>query len=360
MKARDQGHYLRTLDGWRAIAILAVIFDHDVYHRGTGWLYRYSAPGVDVFFAISGILICSRLLSEERKTGTISLYGFYVRRTLRILPPACVYLAAVYLLGAAGMIPNSWRDVVSGLFFLRNYPTLLGASSWYTAHFWSLALEEQFYWLLPVVLVVTPSRWRWIALFTVSASIAYHRVIVLQTHSWRQTGYHADIRLDSLFVPALFAVIAFEPRGRDAFKLILKPWPIYAAAVVALMPFGIDTAWRDSVIVWLMPCVVLGSVLNPDNVFGRFLELPLLKGIGLISYSLYLWQQLFFVTHFNQSRPLGYFQSWPLCAIATLGLATASYWFIEKPSISLGRKILDRHRKSSASELSTAHLEKAK
>src|SRR5580698_3634021 len=100
--AASKPHYLPTLDGWRALAILAVMFSHDSVHTlgpfTTAWLYQHGDLGVDLFFAISGILICSRLLTEEESQGFISRRNFYIRRVFRILPPAIFFLATLLLL----------------------------------------------------------------------------------------------------------------------------------------------------------------------------------------------------------------------------------------------------------------------
>src|SRR5664279_3649293 len=110
MASASKTGYLPTLDGWRAIAILAVMFDHAV---GYSWLKRYpqlvnfshTGPnGVSLFFAISGFLICSRLLEEDRAFGKINLSGFYIRRGCRILPPALLYLLIIAILSAFGLI----------------------------------------------------------------------------------------------------------------------------------------------------------------------------------------------------------------------------------------------------------------
>src|SRR5580698_4073479 len=97
--------YLPTLDGWRTIAILSVMFCHDSVHRlgpiSTAWLHEHGNLGVDVFFAISGFLICSRLIIEEDTQGVISRRNFYIRRAFRILPAAAVFLAALLILKAA-------------------------------------------------------------------------------------------------------------------------------------------------------------------------------------------------------------------------------------------------------------------
>src|SRR5207248_5891757 len=103
------------------------------------------------FFAISGYLICTRLLVEEETTGSISLRSFYIRRVFRILPPAYVYLAVVAGLSAAGMIAAAWTDIASAALFYSNY---IEPRSWFTGHFWSLAMEEHFYLLWPPLLLL--------------------------------------------------------------------------------------------------------------------------------------------------------------------------------------------------------------
>src|SRR5882672_3127641 len=102
--------YLPTLDGWRAIAILAVLLDHATEYSSLRdhprlLAFTHAGPnGVSLFFAISGFLICSRLLEEYGSFGHISLGGFYIRRACRILPPAMFYLCAIAVLSALGLI----------------------------------------------------------------------------------------------------------------------------------------------------------------------------------------------------------------------------------------------------------------
>src|ERR1700737_1886195 len=149
--------YLPTLDGWRAIAIFSVMLSHDRLHHfgplSTQGFQDPGALGVDIFFAISGILICSRLLTEEHSQGFISRRNFYVRRAFRILPPAAVFLAMLLLLKVTVHFPVALPEVLASLFFVRNYAsTFLHFQTiypFYTSHFWSLAIEENFYLLLP-------------------------------------------------------------------------------------------------------------------------------------------------------------------------------------------------------------------
>jgi peptidoglycan/LPS O-acetylase OafA/YrhL len=117
---REKVGYIPTLDGWRAIAITCILFAHSrtgvvpwLGQRVSSFLSDQGHHGVDLFFAISGLLICSRLLDEEKKFGHISLRGFYVRRAFRILPPALLFLAVIAFLSLIGLI---WSDRVN----LRN------------------------------------------------------------------------------------------------------------------------------------------------------------------------------------------------------------------------------------------------
>jgi peptidoglycan/LPS O-acetylase OafA/YrhL len=117
--------YLATLDGWRAIAIAGVLLDHAttgiLRHSTLYSFFRTGPNGVSVFFAVSGFLICSRLLEEERLLGSFGLKGFYVRRVCRILPAAFAYLAVIGVLGMLGIIAVTPFEWLSCVLFFRNY-----------------------------------------------------------------------------------------------------------------------------------------------------------------------------------------------------------------------------------------------
>ena len=340
--------YLPTLDGWRAVAILSVICSHDAVHTlgrfNTRYLNDVGGNGVGVFFAISGFLICSRLLDEEALRGRIGLKGFYMRRGFRILPAALLFLGVISVLGVLGLIPLSWREVLASLFFFRNYPRLSGFSAgpltWYTAHFWSLAVEEQFYFFLPVMLVFTRQRWRAWALLGLSLLIALNRFVQTRHKPFNLMQFHSEVRLDCLLVPALFAVVASSPAARTRMARWLRWWPLYLALVLCFLPFGDETWWHVTVTTWAFPMVVVGAVLNPGNVLGRVLEWAPLRFIGRISYSLYLWQQLFFITHFGPpTSAIPLVQTWPLRLLLTFACALLSYYLLERPMVKLGHRL---------------------
>jgi peptidoglycan/LPS O-acetylase OafA/YrhL len=343
----EKSGYLPTLDGWRAVAILTVVLFHDAPHSfgpfNTDWFQVHGISGVDIFFGISGLLICSRLLEEEAKRGEISLKQFYVRRAFRILPPALCYLIVLGTLGLAGILPLIPKEWFASLLFYRNYTrfsTVSGHMDWYSGHFWSLAVEEHFYLILPSVLVLAPRRWRIPVLTTMVTVVALWRIYRQQTRPWIFLLEHTDTRLDALLVPAIMAILLTNPRFRTILISIAKFWPVPAIVFIYLVSSGKFPTFTPLAQCFLIPIVLTGTVVYPNGYVARFLESLPLRWIGRISYSLYLWQQMFFNGHFFPwFKPLGLLQSFPMRWLMLFGLASASYYLIEKPSIKLGQRL---------------------
>ena len=354
LDARKSRSYMPTLDGWRAISILFVMMYHDSLHRvgaiSNGWFFEHGNVGVDVFFAISGILICSRLLTEEQRFGSISLRHFYIRRAFRILPPAILYLLVLATLSALAIIPHVGLDWFGALFFYRNYTRLLGTHLVFgggsTGHFWSLSVEEHFYLLLPAVLVFTRRKHRLKVLSALILLVAISLAVQLRHRSWVHIQFHSDVRLDSLLIPAMIAVLVQRETIRAWFQRIGRFWPVILAALFVLITWTPENFGQVFGLALLMPVLVLGTVLNPQSILSRFLELPPLRFVGRISYSLYLWQQLFFVGHFNpEAATLGWLQRLPFDYLAAFACALASYSLLEKPAMHYGHKLAARVRR---------------
>ena len=344
--SQKQG-YLPTLDGWRAIAILLVILYHDSLYRfgsfSDRWFYEHGLHGVDIFFGISGLLICSRLLAEERSHGRISLKGFYVRRAFRILPAAYFYLLTIISLRLASIIPLMPKEFLATVLFYRNYgrfSTTPGHVDWYTGHFWSLAVEEHFYLILPSVLYFIPKRWRVLALTTLTIMVCVWRLYRQRTRPWEFLMQHTDTRLDALLFPAILAILLSRPDLRSLFTRFAKCWWIPASVLFGLLSWTRFDRLTPLAQTVLIPLTLVGTVLRPSAYFARFLEWAPLRWLGRISYSLYLWQQLFFDGHFlNSFRPLGFLQAFPIRWFALFAVATASYYLIEKPFVRLGHAL---------------------
>lgn len=336
--------YFPTLDGWRAMAVLSVILFHDALHSygpiGTAWFQENGSLGVDIFFGISGLLICSRLLEEEHAYGRISLKGFYIRRAFRIFPPLVFYLVCVALLAGLGVIPLAAKEWFASLFFVRNYSffsQVAGHNDWYTGHFWSLAVEEHFYFLLPGLLVFVPRRWRVPALMALAVGVEIWRASRQQTRPWLFLFQHTDIRLDALLIPAIFAILLTEPWWHRVLAAAAKFWPLAAVLVVYLVTTDRFPMFSRLAEVYLIPLVLLGTVLSPGGIFARFLELGLMRWMGRLSYSLYLWQQMFFSGHYY--APLGIWQGFPARWILLFACAATSYYLVERPMMRLGRRL---------------------
>lgn len=352
MSHSNQG-YLPTLDGWRAVAILAVILDHVVAwrlqstHPTIFTFTRVGANGVSLFFAISGFLICSRLLEEQTLTGRISLGGFYVRRAFRILPPALTYLVVIGLLGLCGLITVSSWEWWSSVFFFRNYlPPSLIHPGWggYTVHYWSLAVEEHFYLLWPALLVlagrknarylaggmaVLVSCWRW---------WDFHHAWVDKHLPGLLFGSRTDVRLDGLLLGCMAALLLADARNRAWAVRNLK-WSVWwgCVAVYALIQVlsrhHYYSLWESL----LLTVIVVTTVLRPENWIGRVLEYPVMRWIGRLSYSLYIWQE-FFASHETNSV-LSILQGFPINMVLLFAIAWVSYQLIERPLMRLGHRL---------------------
>jgi len=339
--------YIPTLDGWRAVAIIAVLVCHGLDQRTHSFAEPLGSAGVLLFFAISGFLITRRMVEEKIQTGTVSLRKFYIRRAFRILPPALFYLASITLLGLAGVIPFSVEPLLKALFFVRNYAYFDYSqhATWYSAHFWSLSVEEHFYLIWPAIFVLAGlKRARWIAPGLALATVLWRTIdekyefIIRLFHApyllsnWGRTDYVAD----TLLWGCALAVWL----GRKPWKTPL-PKRTTTAVCAGLIGF-VCVAWftgrvsHAAIFVNLIMTLLVGlTVVDPGSLTGRFLELPALRAVGRLSYSLYLWQQLFF--HANHEGL--WFQSFPLNIAFIFTCAGLSYYFVERPAIRLGHRI---------------------
>jgi peptidoglycan/LPS O-acetylase OafA/YrhL len=330
-----------TLDGLRAVAILLVVVqhaDHDNrFIRGFGW----GRMGVLIFFALSGYLITSRLLDEYRKKGRISLRNFYLRRAFRILPPALTYLAVLAFLVAVGVAVCRTSTMWGALLFCVNYIDPADHLGWRAGHFWSLSVEEHFYLLWPL------------ALITFGVTMGWRTALALTTTviTWRALDHHFNILAGIFHAPWL----VWNEHGTDAvadtllwgcalafFSFKLSPWVSASIAVTGLalltlcvtelMPMNANIVLTAED---LLPAVILGAVVScPQNWIGRLLELAPMRFIGHLSYSLYIWQQMFLGGP-GRTLPVA------LGIAAAFACAYLSYRFIEQPCIGFGKKFIN-------------------
>ena len=314
--------------------------------------------GVQIFFGLSGFLITNRLLAEEARLGRISLAAFYMRRSFRILPAALAFLLVVGALAAAGLLPVSLDRWLATVFFMANYSH--AEPSWYLGHFWSLAVEEHFYFVWPAAFLALPALRKRCALVLAAAlAVALWRALALRyqltddapAQFWGRT----DIQADALLWGVLLALAWDAPGPRATLRRLLTQSA--ALPVLLLMLVGLQCLptldWKLALPLMtlkavLIPLGLLATQLQAQGRVGRMLESRAFVWVGRLSYSLYLWQQLFLVWDGQQAPALAPLQHMPWNWLALLACAALSYRFIEQPMIALGQRLHQRRRVPSA------------
>jgi peptidoglycan/LPS O-acetylase OafA/YrhL len=293
---------------------------------------QFGALGVDVFFALSGLLITKLLLEEHDRTGDIDLRAFYVRRCFRVVLPCYLYMAFLY---ASSLVQNH-LELASGFLFFRNY--LSEDYSFYTIHLWSLAVEEHFYLLWPPILVLaTAKRGREVAMW-LSVVCGLWRIVSAEflpsVASFATAQFRTDYRLDTLLWGCVAAFILHE--SYDHLKRLLTPlvWAgILVAYLLCLLFYSpLTRLWMPM----LIPLLIAGTVTHSGWKLSRILELLPMRWVGQVSYSLYLWQLVFLVT---TSHSPFWWQHFPVNLFLAFLVATLSYYFVESPLRRFGRRV---------------------
>ncbi len=321
----------------------------------------YGGWGVYLFFAISGFLVCTRILEDEAATGRFRLGSFYLRRLCRIQPAATAYIAAIALLTFVGIGHQRASSFFGALFMYQNYlfNNTDFTGSWnLSGHFWTLAVEEHFYLLLSLLLFsFRRHRLRIFAAAIIAIYLWQRCVIHFSLYNPHTSERRTEWMLNFLLLPAMLAVALRRRDLGELAKKYLQPWVAFTATAVVklatelLQP--VAPGERHSVtlvavhhpLIWLygFSLWVVATALHPQSLTTRLLELPLLRFIGRLSYSLYLWHVLFFFTY---SPQLGIHAPWllwlgsrPWRYVSAFVLALLSYYGIEKPFIRLGHRL---------------------
>ncbi|GHH63577.1 hypothetical protein GCM10017673_04770 [Streptosporangium violaceochromogenes] len=355
--ASATGKRVPALDGIRAFAVVAVLLYHLEIGRLPGGFL-----GVDVFFVLSGFLIGGLLLAELRSTGRVDLVAFWLRRGRRLLP-ALLLLLAVLTCYTATRPPQARlplrEDILSALAYVANWHFVIEGRSYFAEfqpaspmrHLWSLAIEEQFYLVLPLLLLglclLAPRLRRPAGASLLAAGIVAS--VLVQALTYREADpsrayYGTDARLHELLVGVALAWLYRRAAGRADGRLgeRLRPAAPYLAgagllALLAMIATVDDRApfyYRGGslLVSAATGLLVAGVAAAPRRgVVARALSTPAVAGLGRISYGLYLWHWPVIAIVTAESVPLSGATLVAVQVLSCLAVSVASYLLVERP-----------------------------
>ena len=320
---------VKVLDGWRGIAILLVLLEHLQYAflgRPLCAATTLGQHGVGIFFVLSGYLITSSLLNRDT-----TLKSFYIRRLFRILPVSWTYLAVLALVSlASGTTILSRPDAISCLFFFRNHLRI----TTFTTHFWSLSIEEQFYLVWPVMLLTLGTQ----RLLRLGPALI---ALIVGTRAYLVWVAHAPVynfdmlaHADGLLLGCTLALcLTHEPLRKQALRYwiwLFVPSLLCACACILLFPY------RPPMLESLSVAILIGlTTLAQDHPFAVLISATWLRTIGIVSYSLYVWQQPLLLPHGNLRDSAMLVSLIPFVTVI-------SYAWIERPCLRAGARLANR------------------
>ena len=334
--------HLPSLDGLRAISIAFVLLGHlsGTAHFGTVQLGMGDIAhlGVVVFFVISGFLITTLLMAEESDQGGISLKLFYLRRALRILPASYAFLAVIVVLRFIGIIEVPGRDLLFSFTYTVNFHA---HRVWEVGHLWSLSVEEQFYLLWPFAFVALGGKR---AIWVAASVMVVGPAARLGAWAFLHGTPYADLEMfpmvaDSLAAGCLLAGLRNWLEARRWYLELFRP--MYSLLVLSvilminrLMGFTVAAVLGASLINVGIAVLVHRSVYRASDRIGRALNFRPVAFVGTLSYSLYLWQQLFLNRHSN-----AWVNAFPQNLVFVIVVALASYLLLERPLLRIRRRL---------------------
>ena len=347
--------YIPALDGLRAVAVLAVL----LYHADVPW-WRGGFLGVDVFFVISGYLITCLLLADWTNHGNLGLGRFWYRRARRLLPALFVMLAVVSLYAALflpDVLDQLRGEVLAAVFYVENWFLVFRDLSYFQAagrppllqHVWSLAVEEQFYLLWPIILLVAFKVWGGnkkrvllAVLAGVVVSTALMAILYQPFHDPSRVYYGTDTRAAALLLGAALAFVwaPWKLQGRTGRNagMVLDVAAGISALVLLWMfhtvSFLDQGLWRGGFLVAaIVSAVLIAATVHPKaKVSAAVLGLAVFRWIGVRAYGIYLWHwPIFMVTRPHSDIGLTGLPLLILRLALTFGIAALSYHYLEEP-----------------------------
>jgi len=335
-----------SLNGLRAIAVSMVIGSHltrsSPEYLSVPLMFFDGALGVRIFFCISGFLITLLLLREKERDQFVNLKNFYARRVIRIFPVCYLFVFSLFVLTQSTGLTLSSCQYLTAVTYTKNY----ACGSWVDGHLWSLAVEEQFYLLWPLAIAIAPSRIgvliAILGIAVAAPSRASEYLLGHRTFTWLASS------TDALMIGALAAIFAHGSHNRFLGILRFKPRPMRVLAIGAMAaPIVLS---RHMLLGWFT--VTLGPTLEAlcatylicSYAYLRrgagfwLLNTKFASYLGVISYSLYIWQQPFFDKPEAYGLESAALLTFPFNLIAVFTVGVLSYHCFEKPLLGLRQR----------------------
>jgi peptidoglycan/LPS O-acetylase OafA/YrhL len=301
-KPITKSELLPSLNGFRGISIILVILSHFYFQSPSVWLRIFSGYyGVTIFFVISGYLITTLLLKEKFKSGKISLSRFYIRRALRIIPVSYLFILVLILLNYVFQLKTPIYDYLSALLYLKNTPFLHNNDP-FTAHFWTLSIEEQFYIIFPWILSLSLKAYTYlITLFIILLPMGAYADFY-HLGPFKEPLVHIGFSLigqtSPILIGSLTAILIFQ--NPLVFKKIFNPSSffnililIFSAYLLSDTQHYLPSVLKPTLCSILVMYVLLNHMQKSEHWFYKLLNSSWMNYIGILSYSLYIWQQIF-------------------------------------------------------------------
>ncbi len=338
--------HIPSLNGLRALSIIIVLIGHSTFVPNSPKFFSFiqhyvvhMSFGVQMFYVISGFLITGLLLQEKADHGHINLKNFYIRRAYRILPVAFLFIITLIVLKLFGILYISTHDLACSATYVVDF-LRVNTRSWFIGHLATLSVEEQFYLLWPLTLLFLPKRYYFIIIFVV----LYY--IVLTPWLYYHPQNSPLFLLKGMLLPAppllcgaILAVGMFKGWFNRIHKILIHPLTAFSfiLALAAYLPGTFHVAGFYSVpFDYLLSSVFIAMFIynvihsSSHNVIYKLLNHPVLNFIGILSYSIYIWQQPFFAPPSAAYLVHAWWAVFPQNFILTFLVAAISYFTVEK------------------------------
>lgn len=311
-------HRIEVLDGWRGTAILLVLIGHFTF---SSWIWE-ERMGVDIFFVLSGLLM-AKILFVDR----MSLKDFYIRRFSRVIPALFVFLVVATALSMALKYEFSVIEIVSSLFFLRTY---FPAEPEYfttptpTGHLWSLSVEEHSYILMSLISLLLIARkkvaYALLGIYGLSVVMNIFNLVNMPAQQFEYSLIRTESAIGFIAFSAGYSLLKRERNFT---------FPKHTALLCLLLAFACYIKAAPIWLTFIFCPVLLGIAVNHLMESGQLLQAalknPAIRYLGIFSYSIYLWQQIFYKLHY--ALPYGQITGF----LASIGVGIASFYLLENP-----------------------------